>query len=392
MSRQKKYTFIDLFAGCGGLSLGLEQAGFEVVFMNEIVETFASTYLANHSLKQGQYFIGDINELNTCLDKYRDTLKNPDRPITLVCGGPPCQGFSMANRQRIIDDPRNQLYKAYLQFLSEIRPQFFIMETTASDGKNYNTTYYNLDAIISVGYRVNSVRATQFRQWCTFILRQFAIRGYVLDHKRMENGAFLGVDYFEHLLAEIREIRLSERRFYQKLTDIYATAIDYNKDAPTTRLFFKKVQNKMHYAVHGHTAAELIVERANANKEQMGLTTWENAPNGKIVKTDVFVAKNYLREKELDEMGRMVNAFLDMAESMAKRHIPMTMEDWAKRIDKFINLFDSPILQDSGKVSAEYAKEFAESEFEKYRIIQDRLFQSDFDRFEDNSLPSLDME
>ena len=266
------------------------------------------------------------------------------------------------------------------------------METTASDGKNYNTTYYNLDAIISVGYRVNSVRATQFRQWCTFVLRQFAIRGYVLDHKRMENGAFLGVDYFEHLLAEIREIRLSERRFYQKLTDIYATAIDYNKDAPTTRFFFKKVQNKMHYAVHGHTAAELIVERADANKEHMGLTTWENAPNGKIVKTDVSVAKNYLREKELEEMGRIVNASLDMAESMAKRHIPMTMEDWAKRIDKFINLFESSILQDSGKVPAEYAKEFAESEFEKYRIIQDRLFQSDFDRFEDNSLPPLDME
>ena len=266
------------------------------------------------------------------------------------------------------------------------------METTASDGKNYDTTFYNLDAIISVGYRVNSVRATQFRQWCTFVLRQFAICGYVLDHKRMENGAFLGVDYFEHLLAEIREIRLSERRFYQKLTDIYATAIDYNKDAPTTRLFFKKVQNKMHYAVHGHTAAELIVERANAEKEHMGLATWENAPNGKIVKTDVSVAKNYLREKELDEMGRMVNAFLDMAESMAKRHIPMTMEDWAKRIDKFINLFDGSILQDSGKVSAEYAKEFAESEFEKYRIIQDRLFQSDFDRFEDNSLPALDIE
>ena len=266
------------------------------------------------------------------------------------------------------------------------------METTASDGKNYNTTYYNLDAIISVGYRVNSVRATQFRQWCTFVLRQFAIRGYVIDHKRMENGAFLGVDYFEHLLAEIREIRLSERRFYQKLTDIYATAIDYNKDAPTTHLFFKKVQNKMHYAVHGHTAAELIVERADANKEHMGLTTWENAPNGKIVKTDVSVAKNYLREKELEEMGRIVNASLDMAESMAMRHIPMTMEDWAKRIDKFINLFDGPILQDGGKVSAEYAKEFAESEFEKYRIIQDRLFQSDFDRFEDNSLPALDIE
>ena len=266
------------------------------------------------------------------------------------------------------------------------------METTASDGKNYNTTYYNLDAIISVGYRVNSVRATQFRQWCTFVLRQFAIRGYVIDHKRMENGAFLGVDYFEHLLAEIREIRLSERRFYQKLTDIYATAIDYNKDAPTTHLFFKKVQNKMHYAVHGHTAAELIVERADANKEHMGLTTWENAPNGKIVKTDVSVAKNYLREKELEEMGRIVNVSLDMAESMAMRHIPMTMEDWAKRIDKFINLFESPILQDSGKFSAEYAKEFAESEFEKYRIIQDRLFQSDFDRFEGNTLPALDIE
>ena len=263
---------------------------------------------------------------------------------------------------------------------------------TAADGKNYQTMFYNLDAIISVGYRVNSVRATQFRQWCTYVLRQFAIRGYVIDKKRMDNGSFIGEDYFEHLLAEIREIRLSERRFYQKLTDIYATAIDYNKDAPTTRLFFKKVQNKMHYAVHGHTATELIVERADANKEHMGLTTWENAPNGKIVKTDVSIAKNYLREKELDEMGRMVNAFLDMAESMAKRHIPMTMEDWAKRIDKFINLFDGSILQDSGKVSAEYAKEFAESEFEKYRVIQDRLFQSDFDRFEDNSLPPLDVE
>jgi len=269
---------------------------------------------------------------------------------------------------------------------------FSVVQVEGERQVNRKLKFYNLDAIISVGYRVNSTRATQFRQWCTYVLRQFAIRGYVIDKKRMENGSFIGEDYFEHLLAEIREIRLSERRFYQKLTDIYATSIDYNVNAPTTRAFFKKVQNKMHYAVHGHTAAELIVERANADKEHMGLTTWENAPNGKIVKTDVFVAKNYLREKELDEMGRMVNAFLDMAESMAKRHIPMTMEDWAKRIDKFINLFDSPILQDSGKVSAEYAKEFAESEFEKYRIIQDRLFQSDFDRFEDNSLPSLDME
>ena len=262
------------------------------------------------------------------------------------------------------------------------------METTASDGKNYTTTFYNLDAIISVGYRVNSTRATQFRQWCTFVLRQFAIRGYVIDKKRMENGSFIGEDYFEHLLAEIREIRLSERRFYQKLTDIYSTAIDYNRDAPTTRLFFKKVQNKMHYAVHGHTAAELIVERADAEKEHMGLTTWENAPHGKIVKPDVSIAKNYLKENELEDMGRLVNAVLDMAERMAKRHIPMTMEDWAKRIDIILEATGDAVLTDAGQITAEFAKSFAESEFEKYRIIQDRLFQSDFDRFNDNLLSS----
>lgn len=263
---------------------------------------------------------------------------------------------------------------------------------TASDGKNYLTKFYNLDAIISVGYRVNSTRATQFRQWCTFILRQFAIRGYVIDKKRMENGSYIGEDYFEHLLAEIREIRLSERRFYQKLTDIYATAIDYNCDAPTTRLFFKKVQNKMHYAVHGHTVAELIVERANADKEHMGLTTWENAPNGKIVKPDVSIAMNYLKESELEDMGRIVNSFLDLAEDMAKRHIPMTMEDWAKRIDKFLDITYRPVLTDAGHVSAEQAKEYAETEFEKYRVIQDKLFQSDFDRFNDDNLIPLDIE
>ena len=251
---------------------------------------------------------------------------------------------------------------------------------TAEDDKTYQTQFYNLDAIISVGYRVNSIRATQFRQWCTYVLRQFAIRGYVIDNKRMENGSFIGVDYFEHLLAEIREIRLSERRFYQKLTDIYATAIDYNRDAPTTRLFFKKVQNKMHYAVHGHTAAELIVERANAEKEHMGLTTWAKSPRGKILKSDVSIAKNYLKENELESMGRIVSAFLDLAEDRAKRHIPMTMEDWATRIDKFLEGDDRPVLDDAGRVSAEYAKEFAETEFEKYRVIQDRLFQSDFDR------------
>lgn len=269
---------------------------------------------------------------------------------------------------------------------------FSVVQNEGERQVNRKLKFYNLDAIISVGYRVNSTRATQFRQWCTFILRQFAIRGYVIDKKRMENGSFIGEDYFEHLLAEIREIRLSERRFYQKLTDIYATAIDYNRDAPTTRLFFKKVQNKMHYAVHGHTAAELIIDRANAEKEHMGLTTWENAPNGKIVKPDVSIAKNYLKESELEDMGRIVNSFLDLAEDMAKRHIPMTMEDWAKRIDKFLDLTDRPVLTDAGHVSAEQAKEYAETEFEKYRVIQDKLFQSDFDRFNDDNLIPLDIE
>lgn len=269
---------------------------------------------------------------------------------------------------------------------------FSVVQNEGERQVNRKLKFYNLDAIISVGYRVNSTRATQFRQWCTFILRQFAIRGYVIDKKRMENGSFIGEDYFEHLLAEIREIRLSERRFYQKLTDIYATAIDYNREASTTRLFFKKVQNKIHYAVHGHTAAELIIDRANAEKEHMGLTTWENAPNGKIVKPDVSIAKNYLKESELEDMGRIVNSFLDLAEDMAKRHIPMTMEDWAKRIDKFLDLTDRPVLTDTGHVSAEQAKEYAETEFEKYRVIQDKLFQSDFDRFNDGNLIPLDIE
>ena len=252
---------------------------------------------------------------------------------------------------------------------------------TAEDGKTYNTKFYSLDAIIAVGYRVNSLRATQFRQWATSVLKIYAIRGYVLDRKRMENGTFLGEDYFEHLLAEIREIRLSERRFYQKLTDIYATSMDYNKDAPTTRLFFKRIQNKMHYAVHGRTAAELIIERADAEKEHMGLTTWENAPDGKIVKTDVSIAKNYLKQMELEDMGRIVTAVLEFAESRAKRHIPMTMEDWAKRIDAYLSSYERPLLDNAGSVSHEEAVLHAETEFEKYRIVQDRLFQSDFDRY-----------
>ncbi len=240
--------------------------------------------------------------------------------------------------------------------------------------------FYNLDAIISVGYRVNSQRATQFRQWATSVLSDYAIRGYIIDKKRMENGTFLNEDYFEHLLAEIREIRLSERRFYQKITDIYATAMDYNKDSVTTKEFFAKVQNKLHYAVHGHTAAELIISRANVEKKHMGLTSWEKSPDGKIVKTDVSVAKNYLIETELESLGRIVNAYLDLAEDRARRHIPMTMEDWAKRLDRFLEADDREILQNSGKVTALIAKSFAESEFEKYRIVQDRLFESDFDK------------
>lgn len=266
-----------------------------------------------------------------------------------------------------------------------------IVQTEGNRTVNRSTTFYNLDAIISVGYRVNSIRATQFRQWCTYVIRQFSQRGYIIDKKRMENGSFIGEDYFEHLLSEIREIRMSERRFYQKLTDIYATSIDYNKDAPTTRLFYKKMQNKMHFAVHGHTAAELIVDHADADKEQMGVTTWEKAPNGKIVKADVSIAKNYLKESELDDMGKLVNTILDFAQRMADRHIPMTMEDWAKRIDIVLEAGGDAVLKDAGEVTAEYAKEYAETEFEKYRITQDRLFRSDFDKFDGNEdLPSLD--
>lgn len=255
-----------------------------------------------------------------------------------------------------------------------------ILEHTANDGKTYHTKYYNLDAIISVGYRVNSKKATQFRQWATSVLREFAIKGFVLDKKRLENGTFLGKNYFDKLLEEIREIRLSERMFYQKITDIYATSVDYNKDDETTKTFFAKVQNKLHFAIHGHTAAELIYHRANSDKEHMGLTTWDNAPSGKIVKTDVVIAKNYLTKEELDALGRIVNAFLDLAESRAQRNIPMSMEDWAKRLDMFLEFDDREILHDAGKITKKIADDFALSEFEKYRVVQDRLFMSDFDK------------
>lgn len=241
--------------------------------------------------------------------------------------------------------------------------------------------YYNLEAIISVGYRVNSIKATQFRRWATGILQQYAIKGYVLDKKRMENGSFLGEDYFEELLEEIREIRLSERRFYQKITDIYSTAMDYDKDSPITKEFFSKVQNKLHFAVSHQTAAEIVYDRADHTKQNMGLTTWKNAPNGKIIKSDVSVAKNYLSKEEIDDLEHIVSAFLDIAENRAKRKIPMTMEDWVSRIDKFLLADDRDILENAGKISAEIAKEKAETEFEMYRVIQDRTFKSDFDLF-----------
>ena len=253
--------------------------------------------------------------------------------------------------------------------------------TTASDNKKYNTNYYNLDAVISIGFRVNSDKAIQFRRWSINVLKEFAKKGYIIDKKRMENGIFFDEDYFESLLAEIREIRLSERRFYQKITDIYATSIDYDSKSPTTIKFFKKFQNKMHYAVTHQTAAEIIYERADHTKENMNLTSWKNSPNGKILETDVVIAKNYLTNKELQNLELIVTAFLDLAERRAINNIPMTMEDWANRIDKYLLSDDLDVLKDAGKISHEIAEEKALSEFEKYRVIQDKKFESDFDKF-----------
>ena len=253
---------------------------------------------------------------------------------------------------------------------------------TAADGKSYSTNHYSLEMIIAVGFKVNSERAVQFRKWVNQIAKDYTIKGWVMDDERLKNGgSVLTVEYFDRLLEQIREIRLSERRFYQKITDIYATALDYDRTAKTTKQFFAKIQNKMHYAVHRHTAAELIYERADADKPHMGLTTWAAAPEGKIVKSDVSVAKNYLSEQEMRSLERIVSAYLDLAEDRAERHIPMTMEDWAKRLDLFLMADDREVLQDAGKITAEIAKAKAETEFEKYRVIQDRLFMSDFDRY-----------
>jgi hypothetical protein len=253
---------------------------------------------------------------------------------------------------------------------------------TAADGKNYLTNHYNLQAIIAVGFKVNNQRAVRFRVWANQIVEQYTIKGWVMDVERLKNnGTVLTQKYFDEQLEKIREIRLSERNFYQKLTDIYATAIDYDKNAKTTREFFAKVQNKMHYAIHKHTAAELIYERADSEKPHMGLTTWQDAPDGKIKKSDVVIAKNYLTQEELTSMQLIVSAYLDLAESRTRRHIPMTMEDWAKRIDIYLQADDLEVLKDAGKITAEIAKAKAETEFEKYRVIQDRLFMSDYDKY-----------
>lgn len=257
-----------------------------------------------------------------------------------------------------------------------------IFRVTADDGKTYNTKHYNLSAIIAVGYKVNSERAVQFRKWATQIIEEFTIKGFAMDDERLKNdGTLLGKKYFEEQLQRIREIRLSERKFYQKITDIYATSIDYDPKSSATQRFFATVQNKLHWAIHGHTAAEVIYERANAEKPHMGLTSWKDAPEGKIYPFDVVVAKNYLTEDEMAQLQRLVSAYLDMAEDMALRHIPMTMSDWEVRLNRFLEFADREVLQDAGKITAEIAHTHALAEFEKYRIVQDRLFQSDFDKF-----------
>ena len=268
-----------------------------------------------------------------------------------------------------------------LQENSTIR-KFRIVQQEGSRQVSREVVHYNLQMIIAVGFKVNNDRAVQFRKWANSIVKDYTIQGWAIDDARMKNGgSILTTEYFDNLLERIREIRLSERRFYQKITDIYATAVDYDKTAATTKRFYTTVQNKMHYAVHGHTAAELIVERADHTKEHMGLTTWADAPEGKIRKSDVTVAKNYLSEEELGQLNRMVSAYLDFAENMTQRHIPLTMQDWESRLNSFIEMFEYGLLKDAGKVSAEIAKLHAETEFEKYRVIQDKLFMSDYDRY-----------
>lgn len=283
---------------------------------------------------------------------------------------------------RTVNEHIKKIYSdSELEPISTIR-KFRIVQTEGSRQVSREVAHYNLQMIIAVGFKVNNERAVQFRKWANRIVKDYTIKGWAVDDERLKNGgSMLTTEYFDRLLEQIREIRLSERRFYQKITDIYATSLDYDRTAKTTKQFFAKVQNKMHYAVHGHTAAELIYERANAEKPHMGLTTWVAAPDGKIVKSDVSIAKNYLTEKEMRSLERIVSAYLDLAEDRAERHIPMTMEDWSERLDLFLMADDREVLQDSGKITAEIAKEKAETEFEKYRVIQDRLYMSDFDKY-----------
>ena len=282
---------------------------------------------------------------------------------------------------RTINEHIKKIYSdSELEEDSTIR-NFRIVQTEGSRQVTRDTKHYSLQMIIAVGFKVNSERAVQFRKWVNQIAKDYTIKGWVMDDERLKRGTYLTEKYFDEQLERIREIRASERKFYQKITDLYATAIDYDKNSAMTRRFYATVQNKMHYAVHGHTAAELIVRRADHTKEHMGLTTWADAPEGKIKKSDVTVAKNYLSQDEMKQLNRMVTAYLDFAENMTLRHIPLTMQDWEKRLNSFIEMFDYGILQDAGKVSAEIAKLHAETEFEKYRVIQDRLFMSDFDKY-----------
>jgi len=280
-----------------------------------------------------------------------------------------------------INEHLKNIFKAHELEEDAVIRKFLI---TASDGKNYNTKHYSLEVIISLGYRINSNKATEFRRWATEVLKTFATRGYVLDNERLKNGSYLNPQYYKDLILEIRDIRESERNFYQQITDIYATALDYDFQAPTTQEFFATVQNKLHWAIHGHTAAELIVDRADHKKEFMGLTNWKKAPNGKILKSDVTVAKNYLSQNEIKSLDRIVTMYLDYAEDQAERNIPMTMKDWSQKLNAFLQFNERDILQNAGKVTAQIAKEFAISEFEKYKVIQDKSYKSDFDKLLEN--------
>ena len=282
---------------------------------------------------------------------------------------------------RTINDHIKKIYSdSELEQSATIR-KYRIVQTEGSRQVTRDTKHYNLQMIIAVGFKVNNERAVQFRKWANNIVKDYTIKGWAMDDERLKRGTYLTEKYFDEQLERIREIRASERKFYQKITDLYATAIDYDKNSAATKRFYATVQNKMHFAVHGHTASELIVERADHTKEHMGLTTWADAPEGKIKKSDVTIAKNYLSQDEMKQLNRMVTAYLDFAENMTLRHIPLTMEDWEKRLNSFIEMFDYGILQDAGKVSAEIAKLHAETEFEKYRVVQDRLFMSDFDKY-----------